>query len=93
MVIGSQTHYCVLFKKFYPIFLIGRSGFFLKKSKKRFEDFGEDIIRVSRDYQFLKIDEDIYIKDLENYVNCICENKGINLVFLKLYYKEKLEND
>lgn len=65
VVIGSQTHYCVLFKKFYPIFLIGRSGFFLKKSKKRFEEFGEDIIRVSRDYQFLKIDEDIYIKDLK----------------------------
>ena len=37
--------------------------------------------------------KDIYIKDLENYVNCICENKDIDLDDLKLYYKEKLEND
>lgn len=37
--------------------------------------------------------KDVYIKDLENYVNFICENKDIDLNCLKLYYKEKLEND
>ena len=37
--------------------------------------------------------KDIYIKDLENYVNFICENNDIDLDDLKLYYKEKLEND
>lgn len=65
IVIGSQENYCVLYKKFYPIFLIGRSGFFLKKSNRRFTEFNEDIIRVSRDYQFIKIDNDIYIRDLK----------------------------
>lgn len=37
--------------------------------------------------------KDIYIKDLEDFVNCICENNDIDLDDLKLYYKEKLEND
>lgn len=37
--------------------------------------------------------KDIYIKDLENYVNFICENNDIDLDDLKLYYKEKLKND
>ena len=37
--------------------------------------------------------KDIYIKDLEDYVKCICENNDIDLDDLKLYYKEKLEND
>ncbi|MGO3751522.1 MAG: anti-phage protein KwaB [Peptoniphilaceae bacterium] len=64
IVIGSQEHHCVLYKKFYPIFLIGRGGFFIKKSATRFEEFNEDILRISRDYQFIKIDENIYIKDL-----------------------------
>lgn len=35
--------------------------------------------------------KDIYIKDLENYVNFICENNDIDLDDLKLYYKEKLK--
>ncbi len=37
--------------------------------------------------------KDIYIKDLETYVNCMCENKDIDLDDLKLSDKEKLEND
>lgn len=37
--------------------------------------------------------KDIYIKDLEDFVNSICENNDIDLDDLKLYYKEKLKND
>lgn len=37
--------------------------------------------------------KDLYIRDLENYVNFICENNDIDLDDLKLYYKEKLEDD
>lgn len=65
IVLGSQEQYCVLYKKFYPVFLIGRGSFFLMKAKRRFEEFNEDILRVSRDYQLLMLDEDIYVRDLK----------------------------
>ena len=45
------------------------------------------------DYMYCIENGLVYDKDLENYVNCICENKDIDLDDLKLYYKEKLEND
>lgn len=66
IVLGSREHYCVLYKKFYPVFLIGRGSYFLKlKSKSRFSEFDEDIIRISKDYHFLMVDGEIYIKDLK----------------------------
>lgn len=65
IVIGTQEKHCVLYKKFYPVFLLGRGSFCLLPSKQRFEEFDNEILRVSRDYQFLRIDGEIYIKDLK----------------------------
>ncbi len=65
IVIGTQEKYCVLYKKFYPVFLLGRGSFCLIPSGRRFKEFEGGLLRVSKDYQFLKIDGDIYIKDLK----------------------------
>lgn len=35
------------------------------KNQKRFEEFNEDILRVSRDYHLLMLDEDIYVRGLK----------------------------
>lgn len=65
IVIGNQEHHCILYKKFYPIFLLGRGSFCLIKSNKRLKEFDEELIRISTDYQFIRIDEDIIIKDIK----------------------------
>lgn len=65
IVIGTQEKHCVLYKKFYPVFLMGRGSFFLFPSKQRFEEFDNELLRVSRDYQLLRINSDIYVKDLK----------------------------
>lgn len=65
IVIGSQENHCILYKKFYPVFLLGHGSFCLFPSKQRFEEFDKEILRVNRNYQFMKIGEKIYIKDLK----------------------------
>lgn len=65
IVIGTSNNYCVLYKRFYPIFLMGRQQFFLIKSKHRFKQIDDEIIRVNRDYNFIKLGEDVFIKDLK----------------------------
>lgn len=64
IVIGNQVDHCVLYKRFYPVYLLGRGSFCLIPSRQRFRELDEEILRVSRDYQFIRIDDDIYIKDL-----------------------------
>lgn len=64
IVIGNQEDYCVLYKKFYPVYLLGRGSFCLIPSNSRFEEFDKDVLRISQDYQFIRIGTEIYIKDL-----------------------------
>ena len=65
IVIGTQETHCILYKRFYPVFLLGRGSFCLIPSKQRFEELDREILRVSRDYQFIRAGSDIYIKDLK----------------------------
>lgn len=65
IVIGTQEHYCVLYKKFYPVFLLGRGSFCLIPSKQRFEEFDKELLRINSDYQFVRVGNEIYIKDLK----------------------------
>ena len=65
IVIGTQEKHCILYKRFYPVFLLGRGSFCLIPSKQRFEELDREILRVSRDYQFIRSGSDIYIKDLK----------------------------
>lgn len=65
IVIGTQDKHCILYKRFYPVFLLGRGSFFLFPAKQRFEEFNNDLLRVSRDYDFLKFGNEIFIKNLD----------------------------
>lgn len=65
IVIGTQENYCILYKKFYSVFLIGRGSFCLLPAKNRFEEFGKEILRVSRDYQIIRLQGEIYVKSLK----------------------------
>lgn len=64
VVIGTAENYCVIYKKFYPVFLIGRDSFFLFPVEHRFAKFDKEILRISKDYQFIRINGKVYIKDL-----------------------------
>lgn len=44
--------------------LLGRGSFCLIPSNSRFEEFDKDVLRISQDYQFIRIGTEIYIKDL-----------------------------
>ena len=65
IVIGTQDSYCVIYKKFYPVFLLGRGGFCVVPAKQRFEDFDKELLRINSDYQFIRINGQIYIKDIK----------------------------
>lgn len=65
IVIGTQEHHCVIYKKFYPVFLLGRGSFCLMPSKQRFEEFDKELLRINSDYQFIRVDGKIYIKDIK----------------------------
>lgn len=65
IVIGSQENHCVLYKKFYPVFLLGRGSFCLIPSRKRFKKLEDEVLRVNRDYQYILVENEIYIKNLD----------------------------
>ena len=65
IVVGNQNDYCVLYKKFYPIMYIGRSGLCLIRSNTRFRKLEEEIFRINADYQYIIVDDEMYILKLE----------------------------
>lgn len=65
--IGTMDRGITLFKKHYPVSLIQRDSFLLgiKKAKKRFEKIsGEDILRINGDWQLIKVNGKVFVKDL-----------------------------
>lgn len=64
IVIGNQENHCIIYKKFYSIFLLGRGSFCLIKSNERLKEFDDELIRISSDYQFIRVDNEIIIKDI-----------------------------
>lgn len=65
IAIGTTDNYCVLYKKFYPVFLLGRGHFLLIPEKERFEKFEKDLLRIDNDYQLLQIEGKVYIKKVD----------------------------
>lgn len=67
--IGSMENGIILFKKHYPIFLIKRDAFLLRRiigSNNRFEKLpGEDIIRLNNDAQLLRVGDTIFVLNLK----------------------------
>ena len=80
--LGTMGNGIVIYKQHYSISLIKRETFLLGavKSKNRFEQIsGNDMIRMNSDVQIIKIDDEMYVVDLD-----VLEK---NLGFTKLIQK------
>ncbi|MFY0592803.1 anti-phage protein KwaB [Roseivirga sp.] len=65
--IGNNENQIVLYKTMAPINIFGRKSFFLKQvlSNERFEKINEDFIRISSGFQLLKVNNSLFVIDLE----------------------------
>lgn len=63
--LGSRNNHLILYKKHYTIGLIRRNSFMMFKSEERFVEMEEDLVRLSSDFQFMKIDNELFIMDLK----------------------------
>lgn len=64
ILVGSRNNNMVLYKKHYPVCLIRRDSFMLIKKDERFIKMEEDILKLSSNFDFLKIGNDLFIKEL-----------------------------
>lgn len=63
--IGSMKNGVLLFKKHYPVTMIKRGTFLLFKRGERLEKFDDtEVFRMNGDFNILKVDNQLYIKDL-----------------------------
>lgn len=65
ILIGNSQRKLLLYKQHYPVSLIKRDGFFLKKDNERFIKFEDDLIRIDSNFEFFSIKDKLFIKDLE----------------------------
>lgn len=83
--IGNMKNGAVLFKKHYPISLIKRDSFLLGavKSSVRLEKINaNDIIRLNRQIQIIRINDDIFVLDLK----MLERNMGFNEIVKRKAY-------
>lgn len=64
ILLGCRDKHILLYKKQYPIYLIRRDSFLMYKKDERFIKMDEDMIRMSSDFQFFKLDDELYIMNL-----------------------------
>lgn len=66
--LGSMNQGIVLYKKHYSVSLIKRDSFLLYKKNKRFVKFeGDDILRISGNAQIMKIENEMFVLDINNF--------------------------
>lgn len=65
--IGNEKSQLVLYKTMAPVNIFGRKQFFLKmiKARNRFEKINEEFIRVSPNFQLMRIGDDLLVFDLQ----------------------------
>lgn len=62
--IGNNAGQIVLYKTMAPINIFGRSSFFLKKSATRLEKLDDEFLRVSANFQLMRLDGELLVIDL-----------------------------
>ena len=65
VMIGNDENKLLLYKKHYPISLIKRGSYMLRKCDERFVRFNEELIRLDNNFQFFSLNENLFIKDLD----------------------------
>lgn len=63
--IGDHAQQIVLYKKMSPVNIFQRSNLFLIKSDTRLEKINDDFLRISPNFQLMKIGEELLVFDLE----------------------------
>lgn len=63
--IGNNVGQIVLYKTMAPVNVFTRASFFLKKSKNRLEKINDDFLRVSSGFQFMQINNELFVIDLK----------------------------
>lgn len=64
--IGNNDSQLVLYKTMAPINIFGRSNFFLKKSRHRLEQIDDEFLRVSSNFQMMRVKDELLVIDLES---------------------------
>ncbi len=62
--IGNHIGQIVLYKTLAPINIYGRKGFFLKKSATRLEQINDEFLRISPNFQLMRIKDKLLVMDL-----------------------------
>lgn len=65
ILLGDSDHTLLLYKQHYAIYLIKRDNFLFHEMQERLVRFNKDLIRLDDDFQFLSIDNTLFIKDLD----------------------------
>jgi len=64
--IGNNESQMVLYKTMASINIYGRANFFLKKSKTRLTQIDDEFLRVSPNFQLMKVNEKLFVIDLKS---------------------------
>lgn len=64
--IGDNDSQVVLYKTMAPINIFGRSNFFLKKSRHRLEQIDAEFLRVSSNFQMMRVKGELLVIELES---------------------------
>lgn len=64
IILADNEREVSLYKKLYPIEILGKSGYFLGKSDIRFKLFKDQLLRISSGFQVLHVNGNIFIIDL-----------------------------
>ncbi|MCZ4390692.1 DUF4868 domain-containing protein [Vibrio alginolyticus] len=63
--IGNDEHQVVLYKIMANVNIYGRSGFFIKKSKDRFEKSEDEFLRITPNFQLMEVDGHLFVINVE----------------------------
>lgn len=64
--IGNNENQVVLYKTMAPINIYGRASFFLKKSETRLTQIDDEFLRISPNFQLMKVNDDLFVLDLKS---------------------------
>jgi len=63
--IGNNIGQIVLYKTLAPVNVYGRSSFFLKKSQTRLEQINDEFLRITPNFQLMRIRDSLFVLDLK----------------------------
>jgi hypothetical protein len=63
--IGNNIGQIVLYKTLAPVNIYGRSSFFLKKSQTRLEQINDEFLRITPNFQLMRVKDSLFVLDLK----------------------------